>query len=242
MPQKLEGTSKYSKCLFNDREQRNNLYVSSILIGDIADEYFFSNWNDFQQIFSFVLNPKKFNTMKTLKKIGIVLVSFVLLLVIVSFFLPSTFHVERSAVINANDSVIFSNVNNLKNFVTWMPWAKMDPNTKMDFFGPEQGLGQGYNWSSEKTGNGKMTIIESAPNQKVIMELDFEGMGKSAASFGFTKEGNATKVTWAMDSKGEGIPFWMIVPHKYMSLFMDKMVGADFENGLASLKSLTEGK
>lgn len=180
--------------------------------------------------------------MKILKKIGIVLVSLLLLLVIVSFFLPSTFHVERSAVINANDSVIFSNVNNLKNFVTWMPWAKMDPNTKMDFFGPEQGLGQGYNWSSEKTGKGKMTIIESAPNQKVIMELDFEGMGKSAASFAFSKEGNGTNVTWAMDSKGEGMPFWMTVPHKYMSLCMDNMVGADFETGLASLKTLSEGK
>ena len=81
--------------------------------------------------------------MKTLKKIGIGLLAFILVLVIVSFFLPSKSHVERSIVINANDSVIFGKVNNLKNFVTWIPWTKKDLNAKMEFFGPEQGVGQG---------------------------------------------------------------------------------------------------
>lgn len=180
--------------------------------------------------------------MKTVKKIGLGLLVFLAIIVLFSFFLPSAAHVERSVVINGNDSVIFSKVNNLKNFITWMPWGKKDPNTKMEFFGPEAGIGQGYTWKSEnrEVGAGKMTIVKSAPNELVQMEMEFEGMGKSSATFTFKKENEGTKVTWAMDSNGEGMPALFYVPHKYMSLFMDKMVGPDFESGLAALKSQSE--
>lgn len=180
--------------------------------------------------------------MKTLKKIGIGLLAVILLLVIVSFFLPSKSHVERSIVINASDSVIFGKVNNLKNFVTWIPWTQKDLNAKMEFFGPEQGVGQGYTWNSEKreVGKGKMTIVESIPNQAVNMEMEFDGMGKSGAAFTFEKEGGGTKVTWAMNSNNDEMPIIWRVPSKYMCLFMDGMVGPDFEKGLATLKSASE--
>ena len=123
-----------------------------------------------------------------------------------------------------------------------MPWAKKDPNTKMDFFGPDAGLGQGYNWMSDnrEVGNGKMTIVKSTPNQLVQMELEMEGMGKSYATFTLSKEAEGTKISWAMDSNGKDMPMLFYVPHKYFSLFMDKMVGPDFEAGLASLKSQSE--
>lgn len=180
--------------------------------------------------------------MKTLKKIGLGLLIFIVVLVIGSFFISGKSHVERSIVINANDSLVFSKVNNLKTFTTWMPWAKMDPSTKMEFFGPESGLDQSYTWTSDKMGNGKMTVVESVPNQHCAMKLEFEGMGNSMATFDFAKEGEGVKVTWGMDSNGEGMPAYMIVPHKYMSLFMDKMVGSDFEKGLADLKAISEAK
>jgi hypothetical protein len=180
--------------------------------------------------------------MKTLKKIGIALLVVVVLLITGSFFLSSKSHVERSIVINASDSLVFDKVNNLKNFITWMPWAKKDPAIQMEFFGGEKGLGQGYTWRSNKSdvGNGKMTIVQSTPNTVVVMEMDFEGMGKSGATFTLNKEAEGTKITWALDSNGEGMPAMLTVPHKYMSLFMDKMVGPDFELGLNNLKAACE--
>ena len=112
----------------------------------------------------------------------------------------------------------------------------------MDFFGAEKGLGQGYTWRSNKSdvGNGKMTIVQSSPNTVVVMEMEFEGMGKSGATFTLNKEAEGTKITWALDSNGEGMPAMLTVPHKYMSLFMDKMVGPDFELGLNNLKAACE--
>lgn len=187
------------------------------------------------------IEPNPFK-MKTLKKIGIALLVLVLLLIAGSFFLSSKSHVERSIVIKASDSLVFDKINNLKNFITWMPWAKKDPAIQMDFFGAEKGLGQGYTWRSDKSevGNGKMTIVQSTPNTMVVMEMEFEGMGKSGATFTLNKEAEGTKITWALDSNGEGMPAMLTVPHKYMSLFMDKMVGPDFELGLNNLKAACE--
>ena len=180
--------------------------------------------------------------MKTLKKIGIGLLAFIALVVIVSFFLPSKSHVERSIVIKASDSAIFGKVNNLKTFVTWIPWTKKDPNSKMEFFGPEQGVGQGYTWDSEnrEVGKGKMTITQSTPNQAVDMEMEFDGMGKSGAAFTFMKEADGPKVKWEMNGNCDNMPLLWRVPSKYMCLFMDRMVGPDFEQGLASLKEMSE--
>jgi hypothetical protein len=180
--------------------------------------------------------------MKTLKRIGIILLAIIALLVVGSFFLSSKSHVERSIIINASDSLVFDKVNNLKNFITWMPWAKKDPAIQMEFFGGEKGLGQGYTWRSNKSdvGNGKMTIVQSTPNTVVVMEMDFEGMGKSGATFTLNKEAEGTKITWALDSNGEGMPAMLTIPHKYMSLFMGKMVGPDFELGLNNLKAACE--
>ncbi len=180
--------------------------------------------------------------MKILKKIALGLLIIIALLVIGSFFISPKSHVERSIVINASDSVVFSKINNLKAFVTWMPWAKMDPATQMEFYGPESGIGHGYAWKSDKMGNGKMTIAESIPNTRIAMNMEFEGMGNSVAAFDFAKEAAGVKVTWALDSNGDGMPAYMMVPHKYFSLFMDQMVGGDFEKGLADLKALSEAK
>ncbi len=180
--------------------------------------------------------------MKALKKIGKWLLILIIILVVVSFFLPSGSHVERSAVIKADPAVVFAQINTLKNWEKWSPWHKIDTAMKLTYAGPESGTGASYSWASEnsKVGNGKLTIMNSVPNDSIITQLEFEGMGASSGRYRFTKTDSGTKVTWAMDSKCSSLPWYWRIPAKYMGLFMDKMIGPDFEKGLASLKTLAE--
>ncbi len=84
--------------------------------------------------------------MKVLKIVGVI----VLLLAIVYFMLPSSTHVERSTVINAQPDVIFVQMNSMRKFNVWSPWADLDPDMEVTFEGAEEGVGSKMNRESEK--------------------------------------------------------------------------------------------
>lgn len=175
--------------------------------------------------------------MKTvLSLIGIVLAVFV----IVVLLQPSEFHVERSIEITAKPNKIFPHINNLKKANVWSPWAKLDPNIKQTYSGPEQGVGAQVSWTgNNQVGEGTMTIVESKLNQLVRNRLDFlkPMEGTSTADFTLKAEGNKTKVTWSIYGHNNFMA-------KAMSLIMncDKMIGEQFEKGLADLKTTVEAK
>lgn len=151
---------------------------------------------------------------------------------------PAEFRIERSATIQAPAEAVFANVNTLKRWDAWSPWAKLDPQAKHTFEGPEAGVGAVYAWAgNDKVGEGKMTITESTPTTSVKLQLDFVKPWASTnwAEFTFTAEGTGTKVTWAMHGKNN-------FASRAFGLFvnMDKMIGGDFEQGLAQLKTMTE--
>ena len=151
---------------------------------------------------------------------------------------PDEFTVLRIAKISASPEKVFPHVNELKKWDTWSPWAKLDPNCKITFTGPEAGLNASYTWAgNRKVGEGKMTIIESAPSSLIGLRLEFLKPFKAtnSAEFKFTPEGGQTLVTWSMTGKSN---FFF----KIFGLFMDcdTMVGKDFEKGLASLKVVVE--
>lgn len=174
--------------------------------------------------------------MQTLKRIGLFVLLLIILLVIISLFLPGKVHVERTAVINAEPSVIYDQVNGLKNWPNWAPWFKLDPNMQVMYDGPESGTGASYSWrGNKKVGEGKLTITESHPAEHVGMRMDFKGQGSATADFNFERADGGTKVTWGMNSDMGMNPIG-----KYLGLFMDQMVGGDFEKGLESLKKISE--
>lgn len=176
--------------------------------------------------------------LNVLKWLGIVL----LLLIVISFFLPSKVHVERSAMINASPEAVFANINNLKAWNAWSPWFKRDPEMKNTYEGADAAIGQKSIWTSKhpKVGNGSMEITELKPNELLVTKLDFDGNGGGYGTFKLEKVGDSTKVTWSMDSDGEGVPLLMKPASKYFGLFMDGMLGPDFEEGLKGLKEIAE--
>ena len=147
----------------------------------------------------------------------------------------STFEVRRSTVIPAAAEEIFPLVNNFHEWTAWSPWETIDPGMSRRYFGGESGAGAGYEWSgNRKTGSGTMEIEESVPSSLVRIRLQFTKPFKALnpTTFSFTPVQGGTEVTWRMTGENKGIG-------KVFALFMnmDKMVGGDFERGLAALAS-----
>lgn len=148
---------------------------------------------------------------------------------------PNDFKVTRAALIGAPPDAVFPQVNNLHNWEAWSPWAKIDPNAKTTYEGPEAGVGAAFGWAGNaKVGEGRMTITESCPAELVRFRLDFVKpfKGTNVAEFTFKAEGQQTRVAWSMSGRNNFIT-------KAVGLFMncDKMVGGQFEKGLADLNS-----
>ena len=176
------------------------------------------------------------------KKILIVLAALaaiVVLFLIVVAMQPSEFRVTRSASVATGPAEVFPHVNELRKWDAWSPWTKLDPNAKNSFEGPAAGTGAAMTWAgNNEVGEGRMTITESRPNELVRFRLEFYKpmAGTSDAEFTFKPQGNQTEVTWTMTGKNNFIAKAMC-----MVMNMDKMIGGQFEQGLASLKSIAEG-
>ncbi|MGQ0446544.1 MAG: SRPBCC family protein [Beijerinckiaceae bacterium] len=152
---------------------------------------------------------------------------------------PSEFRVERTARIAAAPASVFEQINDFHRWESWSPWAELDPSARNSFEGKPAGEGAVFAWSGNtKVGQGRMTITESRPSELIRIKLDFMKpfRATNAATFTFKPEGDQTVVAWSMAGRNNFMG-------KAMGLFMncDKMVGGQFETGLANLKSVTEG-
>jgi Polyketide cyclase / dehydrase and lipid transport len=161
-----------------------------------------------------------------------VLAVIAILLIIVAL-RPADFRVERSARLSAPAILLFEQVNDHRKFAVWNPFMKLDPNVKNTYSGPDSGVGAACSWEgNSKIGAGSATIIESKPGELVRQRMDWKRPmeGTSTVEFTFKPEGDKTVVTWAMYGKNNFMG-------KLFSLFIncEKMVGPQFENGLAEL-------
>ena len=151
---------------------------------------------------------------------------------------PDSFRVERTATINAPPERIFPLINDFQRWGAWSPYEKKDPGMKRTMSGVPSGKGAVYEWDGNKEiGQGRMEIVESVPPSRVTLTLDFTRPFEAHNIVDFTLEprGNSTQVTWAIHGPSPFIS-------KVMSIVlnMDKMIGKDFEAGLAALKTVSE--
>lgn len=153
---------------------------------------------------------------------------------------PAVFTVSRSMDVAAPPQVIFPLIDDFRHWVTWSPWEKLDPGMKKSHTGSERGPGAVYAWEGNgKVGAGRMEITRTVPPSSVSIKLDFLRPFKASNTTEFTLDpvGDGTRVTWAMQGPS---PFM----NKVMSVFvnMDRLIGKDFEAGLANLKAEAEGR
>jgi hypothetical protein len=176
-----------------------------------------------------------------LETIGIIVAVIVVLVIALLVFAatkPNTFRVQRAASIKAGPEKVFANINDFHNWPAWSPWEKLDPTMKKTHSGSANGKGAVYEWDgNKKVGKGRMEITDSSPSSRVMIKLDFfrPFEAHNTAEFTLQAQGDSTNVTWAMEGQS---PFMFKVMQIFMS--MDKMIGKDFETGLANLKSIAE--
>ena len=174
--------------------------------------------------------------------IAVVLAIAIAIVLILAAAKPDTFSVQRAAQVKAPPEKIFSLINDFHQWGAWSPWEKKDPAMKRSFSGTERGKGAVYGWEGNKNvGSGRMEILDASLPSKIVIKLDFfkPFEGHNTAEFTMLPQGDATNVTtnvtWLMYGP---TPFMGKIMHVFMNI--DRMVGKDFEIGLANLKRLTE--
>lgn len=153
-------------------------------------------------------------------------------------FKPDTSHISRSATIAASPDMVFALINDLRQFNTWNPFAKRDPQNVITYDAVTAGVGGAYHWQGEKSGAGRLQITTSVPPRRVTAKLDFSKPFEAHNTVDFTVQAqgdSACAVTWAMQGP---MPYF----NRLVTVFfdMDKTVGKDFDAGLAHLKALAE--
>ena len=173
-----------------------------------------------------------------LRKVLLGLAALIIILLGIIYTRASTFRVERTTRIDAPPDVVFALVNDFHAWDRWSPWAHLDPSMKVTYGGPPSGTGATYAWTgNDKVGEGNLRIVESKPAQAVVLRLEFikPMASTNRTEFTFKPDGTGTKVDWVMtgplDFMGKG-----------MDLFvgMDRMIGPDFEKGLAAMRREAE--
>ncbi len=176
-----------------------------------------------------------------MRLIGRILIGLVVLIVIAAaaaYLLPRNVVVEREIVIDAPPEDVFGHVNSLQAFSEWSPWGDRDPDMEVTYTGPETGVGNTMEWSSDdpRVGSGRQEIVEVVENERVRTTLAFDGMGTAEAWWNLEPEGGGTRVTWGLDSDMGNNPVG-----RWMGLTLDRFVGADYERGLERLRERVEG-
>ncbi len=173
-----------------------------------------------------------------LPTILMVLLAPIVAILILAAMKPSSFRVERRTRINAPPEKVFGLLDDFHHWPEWSPWEKLDPTMTRAHSGAASGTGAAYAWEGNKrVGKGRMEILETVQPSKVVVKLDFLAPfeAHNTAEFTLAPSGGATDVTWAMYGPN-------LFMGKVMSVFMsmDKMIGKDFEAGLANMKKAAE--
>ena len=175
--------------------------------------------------------------MKWFGRIALALVAVIGLLLAVGMLLPSGFKVQRSVEMAATPDRIYPLIADPREWKRWSVWNRRDPSMTMQYSGPPSGSGARWAWKSASEGNGEMEFTAAVANERVDYALSFPDMGmRSSGQLRLEPAGAGTRVTWTNEGDMGANPV-----NRYFGLFMDRLVGPDFEGGLKNLKTIVEG-
>jgi uncharacterized protein YndB with AHSA1/START domain len=179
---------------------------------------------------------------ETIVIIAVVLAIAIAVVLILAATKPAVFRVERATVIEAPPEKIFSLIDDFHQWRAWSPWEDRDPALKRTYEGAARGKGAVYAWDGNRNvGAGRMEILSATSPSAIMIKLDFikPFEGHNTAEFTMLPRDGATdagtNVIWAMHGPAP-------LMHRVMQVFMnlDRMIGKDFEAGLANLKKAAE--
>ncbi|MEZ5741020.1 MAG: SRPBCC family protein [Burkholderiaceae bacterium] len=173
--------------------------------------------------------------MRVLRRLALWLGSLLVLLVLIGFFLPDPHPVERSRLIAQPQEKIWAMLVDPRAWNRWAPWFGRDPDMKITYIGAPSGVGARWRWASNSEGNGEMQFIAATAPRQLDYALSFDGMGSAIGKFVLEPATGGTKVSWQFQSDPGLNPLG-----RWFGLFLDRLVGPDFEQGLSNLEKLLQ--
>jgi len=174
--------------------------------------------------------------MKWFKRILFGLIALALLFAAVSLALPSQFRIERSVAIAAPAEKVYPLIAAPAQWKRWSAWNQRDPKMQVQYGGPVSGVGARWSWRSETEGNGVMEFTDAVAGQRLMYRLSFPDLGmQSTGQLRIEPHGAGVRVSWSNEGDMGASPV-----NRWIGLFMDRLVGTDFEAGLSNLKRLAE--
>lgn len=174
--------------------------------------------------------------MKWFKWLLIGIAALLLLFAAVSLALPSKFRVERSVAIAAPAQKVYLLIASPAEWKRWSEWNRRDPAMQIEYGGPTAGVGARWSWRSATEGNGTMEFVDAVPGEWLVYRLSFPDLGmQSIGQLRIEPAGSGVRVSWSNEGEMGANPV-----NRWFGLFMDRLVGPDFEAGLSNLKRLAE--
>jgi len=176
--------------------------------------------------------------MKTIFKIfGVFILLIMAYAIIAMLAFSNNYHYEKSVVVNAPKEKVWQQVNSMKAFNQWNPWMKLDKEMEIKYTGNSGQVGDKYCWDSKNddAGAGCQEIKELVANERQKTEMTFikPFEGEAVSEIILSPQGNATKVTWTMETEQDAMM-------KIMRPLMDYQMGKSYGEGLSNLKVLVE--
>ncbi|MBB5014583.1 SRPBCC family protein [Rehaibacterium terrae] len=174
--------------------------------------------------------------MRVVKALAGVIAALVVLFFAVGWLLPDRVVVERGIHVARPPAEVHAVLDGFGRFNEWSPWAELDPQARYEFSGPPTGVGATLRWSgNDAVGSGRQRIVESVAGERVVTALEFDGQGEATARFLLSPRDGGTDVLWRFEADFGGS-----IAGRWFGLFLDRLIGADYERGLARLKALLE--
>jgi uncharacterized protein YndB with AHSA1/START domain len=170
--------------------------------------------------------------MKAVRIILIVLGVLLLALVGAYFAMPSHIHVASTETLDAPHTAAFSHANNLRTWSQWTAWAQKDTTLRWEYSETSSAVGDWMRWKG-KDGNGKLTLTEVVPNEKLVYTMEFDGFKPSSGTMTFANQDGKTQSTWTMDADLEG-------PFRLMALVFESAIKEDYAQGFKGLEAYAQ--
>jgi uncharacterized protein YndB with AHSA1/START domain len=177
--------------------------------------------------------------MRLLRNLVIAVAAVLVLLLVIAFFLPATFSVQRSAVVAAPVEQVYAKFATPRTWARWSAWTtRADPTLVYTYAGPDSGVGATMSFAAKHMGNGRLWIVEAVPAQAVSYELRMTGSDMEVhGHVTFAPAAGGTTVTWR-DTGTLGRNVLM----RYLAPMLDRALAAAYAESFAGLEREAKGQ
>ena len=176
--------------------------------------------------------------MRLIKMFLFVLVGLFAVITIIGLFIPSSVKISRGVIINADSSLVYNNLKDVKNWSAWMPWVTTDSGAVVQLSQVTDQPGSFFRWKGVKINSSGTITIKAHEQDQLKLLYELQDMNKAEGGFRIRKTGtgnNVTEVLWFMEYKLKWYPW-----EKFSSLMLENSYGPSMERGLANLKKNLE--